>query len=94
MAGWRSDMENLENPKRSPIAPQYPMAVLDDLAADDAVLTCDSGTIATWAARHWTIRGDRQFYLSGNLATMAPGPALRDRDPARLPRPAGHRLRR
>ncbi|HEY1278180.1 MAG TPA: thiamine pyrophosphate-dependent enzyme, partial [Acidimicrobiales bacterium] len=25
------------------------------------------------AARHWTIRGDRQFYLSGNLATMAPG---------------------
>lgn len=31
------------------------------------------GTIATWAARHWTIRDRRQFYLSGNLATMAPG---------------------
>jgi pyruvate dehydrogenase (quinone)/pyruvate oxidase len=73
MAGWRSDMEDLENPKRSPIAPQYPVAVIDDLAADDAILTCDSGTIATWAARHWTIRGGRQFYLSGNLATMAPG---------------------
>jgi pyruvate dehydrogenase (quinone) len=73
MAGWRSDMEKLENPKRRPIAPQYPVAVLDDLAADDAILTCDSGTIATWAARHWTIRGDRKFYLSGNLATMAPG---------------------
>ena len=49
------------------------VAVLDELAADDAILTCDSGTIATWAARHWHIRGDRQFYLSGNLATMAPG---------------------
>jgi len=49
------------------------MAAVSDLAADDAVLTCDSGTIATWAARHWTIRVDRQFYLSGNLATMAPG---------------------
>jgi pyruvate dehydrogenase (quinone)/pyruvate oxidase len=73
MAGWRSDMEKLENPKRSPIAPQYPVSVLDDLATDDAILTCDSGTIATWAARHWTIRGDRKFYLSGNLATMAPG---------------------
>jgi len=73
MTGWRSDMEKLENPKRSPIAPQYPVSVLDDLATDDAILTCDSGTIATWAARHWTIRGDRQFYLSGNLATMAPG---------------------
>jgi pyruvate dehydrogenase (quinone)/pyruvate oxidase len=41
--------------------------------ADSAVLTCDSGTIATWAARHWGIRGGREFFLSGNLATMAPG---------------------
>ena len=49
------------------------MSVLDELAADDAVLTCDSGTIATWAARHWGIRGGRGFFLSGNLATMAPG---------------------
>ena len=73
MAKWRSDMKDLESPKRSPIAPQYPVGVLDALAAYDAILTCDSGTIATWAARHWTIRGDRQFYLSGNLATMAPG---------------------
>ena len=73
MARWRSHMKDLESPKRTPIAPQYPVGVLDDLAADDAVLTCDTGTIATWAARHWTIRGDRQFYLSGNLATMAPG---------------------
>jgi pyruvate dehydrogenase (quinone)/pyruvate oxidase len=73
MAAWRSDMADLESPKRNPIAPQYPMSVINDLAAEDAVLTCDSGTIATWAARHWTIRGDRQFYLSGNLATMAPG---------------------
>ncbi|MEU5867585.1 thiamine pyrophosphate-dependent enzyme [Nonomuraea sp. NPDC047529] len=73
MAKWRSDMDALENPDRDPIAPQYAMAVLDDLASDDAILTCDSGTIATWAARHWTIRGGREFYLSGTLATMAPG---------------------
>ncbi|MEU1719329.1 thiamine pyrophosphate-binding protein [Nonomuraea sp. NPDC005692] len=73
MVKWRSDMDSLENPDRDPIAPQYAMSVLDDLAADDAILTCDSGTIATWAARHWTIRGGREFYLSGTLATMAPG---------------------
>ncbi|GAA3625974.1 pyruvate oxidase [Nonomuraea rosea] len=73
MAKWRSDMDALENPGRDPIAPQYAMSVLDELAADDAILTCDSGTIATWAARHWTIRGEREFYLSGTLATMAPG---------------------
>jgi len=73
MGQWREKMTDLQNADRSPIAPQYLMGVIDELASDDAVLTCDSGTIATWAARHWTIRGDRRFYLSGNLATMAPG---------------------
>lgn len=70
---WREKMASLEDAGRDPIAPQYLMASVSDLAADDAILTCDSGTIATWAARHWIIRGDREFYLSGNLATMAPG---------------------
>jgi pyruvate dehydrogenase (quinone) len=73
MQDWRTKMTALESRGRDPIAPQYLASVLDDLATDDAVLTCDSGTIATWAARHWTIRGNREFYLSGNLATMAPG---------------------
>jgi pyruvate dehydrogenase (quinone)/pyruvate oxidase len=47
--------------------------LIDEYASDDAILSSDSGTIATWSARHWTIRGRREFYLSGNLATMAPG---------------------
>jgi pyruvate dehydrogenase (quinone) len=73
MNTWRRNMAALEDAERDPIAPQYLMATVSALAADDAILTCDSGTIATWAARHWEIRGDRRFYLSGNLATMAPG---------------------
>ncbi len=73
MDKWRSSMSAQANSARDPIAPQYVVSVLDELAADDAVLTCDSGTIATWAARHWGIRGGREFFLSGNLATMAPG---------------------
>ncbi len=73
MADWRAKMAALESGTREPIAPQYVVSLLDELAAEDAILTCDSGTIATWAARHWTIRADRQFFLSGNLATMAPG---------------------
>jgi len=73
MDSWRSDMTALESSERDPIAPQYLMSVISDVASDDAIVCCDSGTIATWAARHWTIRGERQFYLSGNLATMAPG---------------------
>jgi pyruvate dehydrogenase (quinone) len=73
MHDWRARMAALESPSREPIAPQYLAHQLDRLAADDAVLTCDSGTVATWAARHWQIRGGREFYLSGNLATMACG---------------------
>jgi pyruvate dehydrogenase (quinone) len=73
MAKWREDLHALEGPDRDPIQPQYLMRVVDRHAADDAVLSADSGTIATWAARHFDVRGDRQFYLSGNLATMAPG---------------------
>jgi pyruvate dehydrogenase (quinone) len=70
---WNDAMAALESADREPIAPQYLAAQLDALATDDAVLTCDSGTIATWAARHWRIRGGREFYLSGTLASMAPG---------------------
>ncbi|MGN6174832.1 MAG: thiamine pyrophosphate-binding protein, partial [Streptosporangiaceae bacterium] len=73
MGKWRQNMDGLFSADRDPIAPQYVVGLIDELATDDAVLTCDSGTIATWAARGWTIRGDRGFYLSGNLATMAPG---------------------
>ena len=73
MASWRERMDSLEEITADPIQPQRLMALIDGIATDDAILTCDSGTIATWAARHFQIRGQRQFYLSGNLATMAPG---------------------
>jgi pyruvate dehydrogenase (quinone)/pyruvate oxidase len=73
MRDWTASMAALESPTREPIAPQYLAHQIDRVAADDAVLTCDSGTVATWAARHWRIRGRRELYLSGNLATMACG---------------------
>jgi pyruvate dehydrogenase (quinone)/pyruvate oxidase len=73
MEKWRSKMEAMGDIVANPIQPQHLMKVIDRLATNDAILTCDSGTIATWAARHFTIRGDREFFLSGNLATMAPG---------------------
>jgi pyruvate dehydrogenase (quinone)/pyruvate oxidase len=73
MGDWRDRMHALESIHADPIQPQYLMHVIDQLADSDAILTSDSGTIATWAARHFTIRDEREFYLSGNLATMAPG---------------------
>jgi pyruvate dehydrogenase (quinone) len=57
MGRWRADMAALEDGGRDPVQPQYLARVLDRLADDDAVLTADSGTVATWAARHFDIRG-------------------------------------
>lgn len=72
-AAWRGDLAALEAADRTPIQPQYLARTLDRLADDDAILCTDSGTIATWAARHFDIRGDRRFYLCANLASMACG---------------------
>jgi hypothetical protein len=73
MADWREKIAALEDPTRDPIQPQYLMRLIDRHAADDTILASDSGTIATWSARHFDVRGGREYYLSGNLATMAPG---------------------
>jgi pyruvate dehydrogenase (quinone)/pyruvate oxidase len=70
---WNDKIAALESPAREPIAPQYLVRQLDRQATDDAVLTCDTGTVTTWAARHWHIHGRREFYVSGTLATMASG---------------------
>jgi pyruvate dehydrogenase (quinone) len=46
---------------------------LNKLLRQDAIISTDSGTITTWAARHIVMRGDMKFSCSGNLATMACG---------------------
>jgi len=56
-----------------PMKPQVVAAALNDLLADDAIISTDSGTITTWVARHIQIRRGQLFSCSGNLATMAPG---------------------
>src|SRR5881275_177204 len=56
-----------------PIKPQRVAWELSQLASDDAIISTDSGTIMTWIARHFKMRGTQKFSCSGNLATMAPG---------------------
>jgi pyruvate dehydrogenase (quinone)/pyruvate oxidase len=73
VAEWRAEMASLEAGDRTPIQPQYLARTIDRLASDDAVLCTDSGTIATWSARHFDIRAGREFHLCSNLASMACG---------------------
>jgi pyruvate dehydrogenase (quinone)/pyruvate oxidase len=73
MAEWRSLMEQRGTLGERPMKPQVVAWELGKRLAEDAVLTCDSGTIATWYARQIEIKKGQLCTLSGNLATMANG---------------------
>ena len=73
MKEWWELMHVRETRDDTPIKPQVVARHVNDLLADDAIITTDSGTITTWAARHLKIRRGMKFSCSGNLATMAPG---------------------
>jgi pyruvate dehydrogenase (quinone) len=56
---------------KKPIHPQYVVRVLDELAAADAIFTCDVGTPTIWAARYLTMNGTRRLLGSFNHGSMA-----------------------
>jgi len=51
--------------------PQYVARMIDELAAPDAILTCDTGTPTIWAARYLTMNGRRRLLGSFNHGSMA-----------------------
>jgi len=53
------------------IHPQYVNRVVSELAADDAVFTCDVGTPVAWAARYLKMNGRRRLLGSFNHGSMA-----------------------
>ncbi|HEU4642998.1 MAG TPA: thiamine pyrophosphate-dependent enzyme [Gemmatimonadaceae bacterium] len=73
MKDWWEVMDARERRDDMPIKPQRVAWELSELADDDAIISTDSGTITTWIARHFRMRGTQQFSCSGTLATMAPG---------------------
>jgi pyruvate dehydrogenase (quinone) len=58
-----------------PIHPQYVAKVLNELAAEDAVFTCDVGTPTIWAARYLRMNGKRRLlgsFTHGSMANALP----------------------
>jgi len=53
--------------------PQVVAWELGKLLRNDAIVSCDSGTITTWYARQILAKRGQMYSLSGNLASMAPG---------------------
>ena len=58
-------------PGRKPIHPQFVTRVVDELAASDAIFSCDVGTPTIWAARYLTMNGHRRLLGSFNHGSMA-----------------------
>jgi len=58
-------------PGRTPIHPQYVARILDEVATEDAVFTCDVGTPTVWAARYLHMNGKRRLLGSFNHGSMA-----------------------
>lgn len=54
-----------------PIHPQHVNRVVSELAADDAIFTCDVGTPVAWAARYLKMNGRRRLVGSFNHGSMA-----------------------
>ena len=73
MKSWNELMDERGTRKDMPMKPQVVTHTLNKLLHDDAIVSSDSGTIATWTARYVEIRDTMQFSLSGSLATMGNG---------------------
>jgi pyruvate dehydrogenase (quinone) len=71
----RKDLDALaeSGPDSKIIHPQYVMRLVSELAADDAVFTCDVGTPIIWTARYLKVNGRRRIIGSFNHGSMANG---------------------
>src|SRR5258706_2039409 len=75
--GARKGLDELATGKsgKKPIHPQHVARVLDQLATEDAVFTCDVGTPTIWAARYLRMNGKRRIigsFTHGSMANALP----------------------
>jgi pyruvate dehydrogenase (quinone) len=70
---WYKQLQHYvtEGPHLERIRPEYLVATLDRLAADDAVFTVDTGTACIWAAHYLTLGPRRRMLGSFSWASMA-----------------------
>ncbi|HWT70715.1 MAG TPA: thiamine pyrophosphate-requiring protein [Oxalicibacterium sp.] len=72
VARWWQVLEARAMNEGTPINPQRAFWELSPRLPDNCILTCDSGSSASWYARDLKIRRGMMASLSGGLATMGP----------------------
>jgi pyruvate dehydrogenase (quinone) len=73
MKEWQELMVERASRSDKPMKPQVVAHELGKRLPDNAVVSCDSGTIATWWARHIPVKRGQLHSISGTLASMACG---------------------
>jgi len=73
MKSWNSLLKEQSTRTDKPIKPQVIAKAISDELEDNAIISTDSGTNTSWAARHIIIREGMKFSVSGTLASMACG---------------------
>src|SRR5471032_2109162 len=73
----RKGLDQLARPTsgKTPIHPQQIAKAINDLAAEDAVFTCDVGLPTVWAARYLAMNGNRRLigsFWHGSMANAMP----------------------
>jgi pyruvate oxidase len=72
MNDWWTRLEEQEADNSVPIKPQRVVGALQQVAADDAILSVDVGNVTVWMARHFKMK-NQKFITSGWLATLGCG---------------------
>ncbi len=69
----RAELDGLaqEIPGKATVHPQLVARIIDELAAPDAIFSCDVGTPTIWAARYLRFNGQRRIVGSFNHGSMA-----------------------
>ena len=73
----RQELDELATgePGKTPVHPQYVVKLLDELAASDAIFSCDVGLPTVWAARYLRMNGRRRLlgsFWHGSMANALP----------------------
>lgn len=73
VAQWWRTVEARAMTSAHPMNPQRPFWELSSRLPDRSIITCDSGSAASWYAQHLRLRKGMTASLSGGLATMGSG---------------------
>ncbi|MDR3569668.1 MAG: thiamine pyrophosphate-dependent enzyme [Syntrophobacteraceae bacterium] len=73
MKDWWDMMEKRGTDSSMPMKPQVVAWELGKRLSDTAIVSCDSGTAATWWARQIPVKRGQKHSVSGTLASMACG---------------------